>query len=287
MSPSVAVVVGLVVLAGAELVALATVSVLLARQRRRSAHLQRALESTTPKSTGARSLFSPPRIPSTREAVRAVWETAALVREKGVGGALRSSVEDLAGWAQVERPDLARLAAGDGSVTVLFSDIEGSTALNEELGDRAWVRLLARHDRVVRAAVTAYDGHVVKTQGDGFMVAFGPASHAVDAAVRIQRELGVRRRRRPLDPGLRVRIGIHRGEAVRRENDLFGRNVAYAARVAGEAEGGEILVSDPVAVALGGDERVVGTREVDLKGFTGVHRVHLVAWRDEPLAGAE
>ena len=281
-TPTVVLVALLAALAGVELVALATVSVLLGRQRRRSARLRRELEARTAPAARPRGLL-PPRIPTTREAVKAVWETAALVREKGVGGALRSSVEDLAGWAQVERPDLARLAAGDGSVAILFSDIEGSTALNDELGDRAWVRVLARHDEVVRRCVTAYDGHVVKTQGDGFMVAFGPAEHAVDCAVGIQRAL-TRRRRRPLDPDIRVRIGVHRGEAVRRDNDLFGRNVAYAARVAGHADGGEILVSDPVAAAVGRSHPLAGSREVELKGLAGVHTLHVVAWRDEPAA---
>lgn len=247
-TPALLLVIGLAVVAGLALVALAVVSVLLGRSRRRVALMERELEEL-----GELAGRTKPRgrlqIPSTREAVKAVWQTAALVREKGVGGALRSSVEDLAGWAQVERPDLARLAAGDGSVAILFSDIEGSTALNVELGDKAWVKLLAKHEALVRRHVTAYDGHVIKTQGDGFMVAFGPAEHAVDCAIAVQRSLRPRRRR-PLDTEIRVRIGIHRGTAVRREDDLFGRNVAYAARVAGHAAGGEILVSDPVVAAL-------------------------------------
>ena len=90
------------------------------------------------------------RLPSGRETVKAVIETATLVRERGVGGALRTSIEDLAGWAQAERPDLARLASHDGTVSILFSDIEGSTALNEELGDRAWLKVLAKHDKIIR-----------------------------------------------------------------------------------------------------------------------------------------
>ena len=274
-TPTLVLVVGLAVLAGAALVALTTVSVLLARQRRRTQRLERLLTERT------RPRTRPLGIPTTpRQAVRAVWETAALVREKGVGGALRSSVEDLAGWAQVERPDLARLAVTDGSVAILFSDIEGSTALNEELGDKAWVRLLERHDRVVRRCVADHGGHVIKTQGDGFMVAFGPASDAVDCAVAVQRSLRPRRRR-PLDPDVRVRIGIHRGQAVRRDNDLFGRNVAYAARVAGLAAGGEILVSEPVAAEVVESHRLAEVREAELKGFSGAHQVHVVEWRED------
>ncbi|MGM3214181.1 adenylate/guanylate cyclase domain-containing protein, partial [Klebsiella pneumoniae] len=76
-----------------------------------------------------------------------------------------------------------RMASRDGTVTLFFSDIEGSTALNDELGDRTWVRVVAWHDRVVRARVVENDGHVVKTQGDGFMVAYADAVQAVRCAV--------------------------------------------------------------------------------------------------------
>ena len=121
------------------------------------------------------------------------------VREKGWGGAIRSSINDLAGWAQVEQPDLVRLAGPDGSMSILFSDIEGSTELNERLGDKQWVRLLARHDATVRSAVERQQGHVVKTQGDGFMVAFTEPVQAVRTAVAVQQAFekgrrGARRR---------------------------------------------------------------------------------------------
>ena len=286
-TPVLLLVVALAVVAAGELAALVTVVVLWRRLRRRAVRLERELDGRIERDLERgrrRPRLAAPRVPTAQEAVRAVWETAALVREKGVGGALRTSVEDLAGWAQVERPDLARLAAGDGSVAILFSDIEGSTALNEELGDRAWVRVLARHDAVVRRCVAAHDGHVIKTQGDGFMVAFGPAADAVACAVEVQRALAGRRRR-PLDPEVRVRIGVHRGQAVRRENDLFGRNVAYAARVAGLAQGGEVLVSEAVLTAAP-DLPVTGTRTAELKGLTGSHTLHVVAWQEDAVAPA-
>ncbi|MFZ0230140.1 MAG: adenylate/guanylate cyclase domain-containing protein, partial [Mycobacterium sp.] len=73
----------------------------------------------------------------TNKAVKTVWQTANLVRKEGFGAAVRSSIEDLADWAEVERPDLARVTP-DGKVAILFSDIEESTALNERVGDRAW-----------------------------------------------------------------------------------------------------------------------------------------------------
>jgi class 3 adenylate cyclase len=95
-------------------------------------------------------------------AVRAVVETAARVREQGVGGMLMSSLEDLTRWSSEDRAGIARVAAPDGTVTIFFSDIEESTPLNERLGDAAWVRLLGVHDRLVRGCVEVHSGHVVK-----------------------------------------------------------------------------------------------------------------------------
>jgi adenylate cyclase len=219
------------------------------------------------------------RLPAPDQAVKAVWETANLVRDKGFGGALRSSIEDLAGWAQVERPALVQLAGRDGRVAILFSDIEGSTELNERLGDKEWVRLLARHDAVLRSAIERHGGQVVKTQGDGFMAAFGEAEHAVRAAVAVQRafEKGAAKGKAAVN----VRIGVHQGDVVHRDNDIFGRNVAQAARVAGLADGGEILVSDTVAEALAAyDDLPLGPpRAVRLKGLAGEHLVTEVTWR--------
>jgi len=206
-----------------------------------------------------------------REAVKTMWQTANIIRKEGFGAAVRSSIEDLADWAEVERPDLARLAP-DGNVAILFSDIEDSTALNERIGDRAWVRLIGKHDKMIRRHVQSHKGHVVKSQGDGFMVAFADADQAVRCSADVQRAL----RRRP--NGIRVRIGIHTGKSVRRGDDLFGRNVAMAARVAAEADGGQTLVSEAVRDALGEIDDITfdDGRDVELKGFTGKHRLYAV-----------
>lgn len=212
-----------------------------------------------------------------REAVKTVWQTANLVRKEGLGAAVRSSIEDLAGWAQVERPDLARITA-DGTVAILFTDIEESTALNERIGDRAWVKLIAAHDKLVRGLVDTHGGHVVKGQGDGFMIAFASAEPAVRCAIAIQQALD-KQRRKSRDPEVRVRIGIHLGRSVRRGDDLFGRNVAMAARVAAAAAGDQILVSEPVREALSDctDIGFAAGYAAELKGFTGSHRLYPVA----------
>jgi adenylate cyclase len=208
-------------------------------------------------------------------AIRTVWQTADSLIKKGVGATVRNSIEDLAGWARVERPDLARLTA-DGQVVIVFSDIEGSTELNDTLGDREWVKLLEQHNKLFYTHVDEHGGHVVKTQGDGFMIAFADAGQAVRCSVGVQQALRD-------DPErwdeIRVRMGVHMGTSVRRGDDLFGRNVAMAARVAGLAEGGEILVSEPVHDALDGlaGIRFDPPREVELKGLQGTYTVYAVA----------
>lgn len=215
-----------------------------------------------------------------REAVKTVWQTANLVRKEGFGAAVRSSIEDLADWAEVERPDLARVTA-DGRVVILFSDIEESTALNERIGDRAWVKLIGAHDKLVSGLVQRRSGHVVKSQGDGFMIAFAQAEQAVRCASDIQHALH-KSAKRKRDEEIRVRIGIHMGRSVRRGDDLFGRNVAMAARVAAQATGGEVLVSQPVKDALSDcdDVRFDEGRDVELKGFSGSHRLFAVKTGD-------
>jgi adenylate cyclase len=207
-----------------------------------------------------------------REAVKQVWQTANILRKEGLGAAVRSSIEDLADWAEVERPDLARLSPS-GRVAILFSDIEESTALNERIGDRAWVRLIDRHDKMVSRHVKRHAGYVVKSQGDGFMIAFAQPEEAVRCSLDIQRELSKRHN------GIRVRIGIHAGKSVRRGDDLFGRNVAMAARVAAAADGGEVLVTESVRDAVAGQAEIAfdDGRDVELKGFSGAHRLYAVA----------
>ena len=207
-------------------------------------------------------------------AIKTVFQTADMLINKGFGAVVRNSIEDLAGWAQVERPDLARLTA-DGSVVLVFSDIEGSTECNERMGDRAWVKLLERHNQLIQKRVEVHRGHVVKTQGDGFMIAFADAAQAVLFSADVQRALDA-------DPerwsDIRVRIGIHLGTSVRRGDDLFGLDVATAARVADQADGGEILISEPVRNAIGELDGIsVGpSRDVELKGLRGTHTLYEV-----------
>ena len=258
-----------VVVAIVELAAIIALGVLLIVARRQLKGARRELQRSRRDTPRRRRRLGPAPF-----AVRTAWRTADSVMKKGIGATVRNSIEDLAGWAQVERPDLARLTAG-GHVVIVFSDIEGSTQQNEALGDRDWVKVLERHNKLVCKLVGDHGGHVVKNQGDGFMIAFSDPGQAARCCVGVQRALQA-------DPdrwgAIRVRIGIHMGPLVRRGDDLFGRNVAMAARVAGHAGGGEILVSEPVRGAL---DAVPGIeldtpREVDLKGLVGTHKLYPV-----------
>jgi class 3 adenylate cyclase len=217
-----------------------------------------------------------------REAVKTVWQTANIVRKEGFGAAVRSSIEDLADWAEVERPDLARVTP-DGRVVILFSDIEESTALNERIGDRAWVKLISSHDKLVQGLVQRRSGHVVKSQGDGFMIAFARAEQAVRCGIDVQHALHKDAKRKRHEE-FRVRIGVHMGRSVRRGDDLFGRNVAMAARVAAQAVGGQILVSQPVRDALRDCDDIWFDegRDVELKGFSGSYRLFAVETAADP-----
>jgi class 3 adenylate cyclase len=126
-----------------------------------------------------------------------------------------------------------------GTVTFLFTDLEGSTRLWEEHRD-AMQSALARHDAVLRSAVESHGGRVVKTTGDGLHAVFGTAPDATAAAVDAQqRLLG---EVWPLPEPLRVRMGLHTGHAEMRDGDYFGPAVNRAARVAAAAHGGQIVM---------------------------------------------
>ncbi|MEE9285691.1 MAG: AAA family ATPase, partial [Dehalococcoidia bacterium] len=150
----------------------------------------------------------------------------------------QTSIDAVASAVYVDKPDLRQHAAPDGTVTILFSDIEGSTAITERLGDQRWLELLRAHNAIVRTRVAAHDGFEVKSEGDGFMLAFQSARKALECAVDIQRAFA--ERNESAEEPIRVRIGLHTGEAIKEADDFFGKNVILAARIAGQAQGGEI-----------------------------------------------
>jgi class 3 adenylate cyclase len=197
---------------------------------------------------------------------------------------IRSSIVAINAAVQSEHPDLRQQTAPDGTVTLLFSDIENSTPLNERLGDAKWMELLRSHNAVIDAQVKAHAGYVVKTMGDGYMVAFKSAADGLRCAIAIQKAMALTPNPSP-DPagegslaGIRVRIGLHTGEMTREGDDFFGRHVNLAARVASAASGGEILVSGLVHDLVAGQGfQFTDAGERSMKGFdepVRVWRVH-------------
>jgi class 3 adenylate cyclase len=189
-----------------------------------------------------------------------------------------SSVDEVAATIGEERPSLRPAAAPDGTVTMLFSDIEGSTELNERLGDVRWLELLRAHHAIVRDQVHQHGGYEVKAQGDGFMIAFASARRAVECARAIQRAIDAQLGRHPDGP-IRLRIGLHTGEAIREEADFYGKNVVLAARITDQARGGEILASSVVKQLMesAGDVAFDDERELQLDGIAGTYTVYRVS----------
>ena len=152
-----------------------------------------------------------------------------------------------------------------GTVTFLFTDIEGSTRLWEE-HPIAMRDALASHDALVREAIVVEGGYVVKTTGDGFHAAFGTAEAGIAAAIRAQRALDGAVWE--LSSPLRVRMGLHTGTASLRDGDYFGSSLNRAARLMGVAHGGQIVCSQATA-DLARDAVAEGVTLADL----GDHRL--------------
>ncbi len=129
-----------------------------------------------------------------------------------------------------------------GTVTFLFTDIEGSTALLQRLGDRRYAEVLAEHHRLLRYAFAKGNGHEIDTQGDAFLVAFSRARDAVATAVAAQQAL--MKHTWPDGASLRVRMGLHTGEPLSGTTGYVGIDVHRAARIAAAGHGGQILVSE-------------------------------------------
>lgn len=165
---------------------------------------------------------------------------------------------------QASAAEIAGVAGTSGVVTLMFTDIEDSTLLSELRGDSQWSQDIQAHFEAVGRIVDGNTGKVVKTLGDGSMAAFASAAGAADAALRIQE----------FDDDLRVRIGIHTGEAVAVGDDFLGIAVAKAARITSAAGGGETLISSTTRELLERFDYDIGPEQVvELKGINGTHRL--------------
>jgi class 3 adenylate cyclase/pimeloyl-ACP methyl ester carboxylesterase len=162
--------------------------------------------------------------------------------------------------------------------TILFSDVENSTALTHRLGDAQAREIMRRHERIVREALHIYGGSEIKTMGDGFMASFASATRAVECAVAIEREIA-RHNESSHEPVL-VRVGLNAGEPIEEHDDLFGTSVIMASRIAAMAGGGEILASDVVRQLVAGRGFLFSERgEAVMRGFEDPMRVWEVRWQ--------
>ncbi len=168
--------------------------------------------------------------------------------------------------------------------TVLFTDVEGSTALTDRLGDVKARELLRAHERMVREALKSHGGAEVKTMGDGFMASFSSATKALECSIAMQRAFAAHNE--SAEEPIRVRIGLNAGEPIAEDDpdgrsDLFGTAVILAARIAAKAEGSEILTSDTVRGLVAGKKFLFADRgEVALRGFEDPVRLYEVRWEE-------
>ena len=165
-------------------------------------------------------------------------------------------------------------------LTILFTDVVGSTALTQRLGDARAQEMLRSHNNIVRDALKARSGSEKKHTGDGIMASFPSASRALEAAIDIQKALADYNDENT-DTSMRVRIGLNAGEPVAEDEDLFGTAVQLAARVCAKAEPGQILAADVVQqLAAGKGFTFIDKGKARLKGFEKSVRLHEVRWQE-------
>ncbi len=174
----------------------------------------------------------------------------------------------------------ASAAAPSGLVTILFTDMEGSTSLTQRLGDAGAQELLRTHNSIVREALKAQDGAEIKHTGDGIMASFHTASKALACAAAIQTAFA--ERNETAEEPINVRIGLNAGEPVAEDEDLFGTAVQLAARVCAHAAPGTILAANVVRELSAGKGFLFSDQgDVVLRGFEDPVRLY------EVRAGAE
>jgi class 3 adenylate cyclase len=197
------------------------------------------------------------------------------VTSSETSASLAAIVEDVG----AEVPGYRKRTSPDGMLTVAFTDIEGSTAMMESIGEARWMEVIFIHNRMVRECVRGHGGDVIKSQGDGFMVTFSSASAALDWAVALQQQLARYNAGAPIAP-LHVRVGMHTGNIFQADEDFLGKAVVLAARITGRARGDEILVSAASREYTEHLGRWTYGRpmQLRLKGLTRVECVYSLDW---------
>lgn len=182
---------------------------------------------------------------------------------------------------ETSQPDTA---SSQGTQTILFTDLEGSTELRVRLGDTLANQVFGDHDELVRNEIAAGGGTDIKGLGDGFMALFTSAGRAIQTAVSIQRAIETYSQANP-ETAISVRIGLNSGDVTQSEGDAHGTAVHAASRIAAKAQGDQILISQLVSDLAGslGDTKLVDRGLFWLKGFPDRWRLHEVLWRDKDV----
>jgi class 3 adenylate cyclase len=191
-----------------------------------------------------------------------------------------TSMESVARAVNHSLPRMDAVQHDSGTITIVFSDIESSTERALRMGDGRWYDVLAIHNSIVRSNLLRARGTEIKSQGDGFMLSFPSARRGLQFAVDVQRAMTRWANDHP-DEGVRIRMGLHTGEAlISADGDLFGKHVIVAARVANLADGGEILVSGVTREIASNrsDFTFDEGRTVSLKGIDGPYTVYALDW---------
>jgi len=167
-----------------------------------------------------------------------------------------------------------------GPVTVLFTDIAGSTAMTQSLGDEGAQKVVRAHNRVVREALSANAGKEIKHTGDGIMASFARTSDGIDASITMQRETALYTQQNP-DLPLHLKIGLNAGEPIAEDNDLFGTVVQLSARIVDKASADQIYVSEIVrGICAGKDYTFVSCGGFEMKGFSEPINIFEVKWNE-------
>ncbi len=216
---------------------------------------------------------------------------AAKLELEGGGASPRSSIALVASSIGERCPDFRPLSSSDGTVTLLFTDMENFTGMTERLGDERAHGVLREHNRMIRDALRVTGGTEVELQGDAFLLAFSSARRALACAVSIQQAFAAYNA--TSGERIRVRIGVHTGEVIREANAFFGRTVNVAAAIAARARAGEILISRIVRDLTASDAEVPlgDVRAIELADISGTHEVCAVGWDgalpEAPIASDE
>ena len=188
-----------------------------------------------------------------------------------------TSIDVIASALEPVVPAVERMSSPDGAITLMLSDVADADAAAERLGQERWDRLLSDHHMLVERLVSEHDGQVAKFERDGFLASFSSAHAGLHATVELQRTFAGDRSDAN---GLSVRVGLHSGFVIANPDQLLGRNVVLAARIAGQAKGGEILVSSTLKQYTETDATVSFEPRGDhhFKGLHGEHTIYSVVW---------